>query len=202
MTSATAPLILASTSKARAEMLRNAGLVCETVPPRVDEVAAKSALVAEGTTPRNLADALAELKAVKVSSRRPDALVLGADQVLEFEGRALDKPDTHAAARAGLEAFSGKTHRLFSAAVIAENGRPVFRTCESVTLHVRRLSTGFLDEYFAQSDDGLLDCVGGYRLESRGVQLFDRIDGDYFAVLGLPLIAILGYLRERGHLTA
>lgn len=195
-------IILASTSAIRAKLLRDAGVTIETVPPRVDESALKASLLAEEVTPVDLAASLAEMKSTKVSARMPGTLVLGADQVLDFEGEVFDKPGDLSTARAHLKRLSGRRHRLISAAVISEGGKPVFRATQSVTLHMRPLGAEFLDMYLQQAGPEILSCVGGYQLEGLGAQLFHRIDGDYFVVLGLPLLDILGYLRERGILRA
>ena len=195
-------LILASGSKTRADMLESAGVEVEIVPPRVDESSAKVALLSEGHSAADLADALAELKAIKVSSRTPGRLVLGADQVLEQDGKLFDKPQSVEQAKEHLSSFSAKRHKLISAAVIAENGRAVFRARQVTTLHVRPLSDAFLNDFLARTSESVLDCVGAYALEGLGAQLFHKIEGDYFTVLGLPLLDVLGYLRERGYLTA
>ncbi|MEM1314881.1 MAG: Maf family protein [Pseudomonadota bacterium] len=197
---ATPPLILASASEARATLLRNAGVAIETLPARIDEAELKAALAAEDAPARDVADALAEVKALRISARRPQSLVLGADQVLVCEGRLFDKPGDLAEARAQLETLSGKPHQLLSAAVIAEEGRPVWRHVGTARLVMRPLSPAFLDAYVAQMGEDLLTTVGAYKLEGLGSQLFARVDGDYFSVLGLPLLETLGFLRIRGRL--
>ena len=193
----TAALTLASASAIRAALLRNAGLAVETAPSGVDEAALKAGLMHEGATPRDLADALAAAKAVKVSMRRA-GLVIGADTTLDLDGALYDKPASLDEARAHLRAFRGRTHRLHSAAVIAEGGRAVWRRVETASLSVRDFSEDFLDAYLAAEGEALLASVGCYRLEGLGAQLFSRIEGDYFTILGLPLLAILDYLRMRG----
>lgn len=192
---------LASQSSARQTILRNAGVAFEAVSPGVDEDAAKAGLLAEAASPRDIADALAEMKAVKVSARRP-GLVIGADQTLDLEGALIDKVHTLEAARERLIALRGTTHKLHSAVVVARDGRPLWRTIESAKLSVRPFSDAWLDAYVAQRGEALLWSVGCYELEREGVQLFDRIDGDYFAILGLPLIGLLDFLRLHGALTA
>lgn len=191
------PLTLASTSRARSELLRNAGLTFESVAPRVDEEAAKAALLADGVGPREIADALAEMKAVRVSRGR-EGLVVGADQTLELEGELVDKAPDLEAARAQLQALRGRTHVLHSAVVVALDGQPIWRELKSAKLTVRAFSDDFLDAYMAREGDELLHVVGGYRLEGAGVLLFERIDGDYFTILGLPMLGLLDLLRRYG----
>lgn len=184
-------------------MLAQAGVAHDAVAPHVDEAELKAALLAEGASPRSLADALAEAKAIKISGRHPDALVLGADQVLALpDGRTLDKPNSLAEAAGHLRTLRGVEHRLISAAVIAEGGRAVWRFVDTAHLHVRDFSDDFLDAYLATEGEALLTSVGAYRLEGLGAQLFSRIRGDYFTILGLPLLAVLDYLRVRGVLIA
>lgn len=193
------PLILASTSAVRRAMLSNAGVPHDAMAPNVDEDELKIALKAEGASPRALADALAETKAVKISRRAPGALVLGADQVLALpDGTMFDKPADRAGAAAQLRSLRGVEHRLISAAVIAENGAPVWRFVDTAALQVRDFSEEWLDAYLEAEGEALFGCVGGYRLEGPGAQLFARVRGDYFTVLGLPLLAVLDYLRTRG----
>lgn len=193
-------LVLASTSTTRRALLTAAGVAHEAVSPRVDEVAVKATLPADA---RTVADALAELKAVKVSRARLGELVLGCDQTLALDdGGLFDKPADRDALRRQLLALSGRRHRLFSACVAAIDGEPIWRAIEVVALAVRPLSPGFIDAYIAAEGDGLLDCVGGYRIEGRGVQLFERIEGSHFAILGLPLLPLLAWLRVRGELAA
>lgn len=190
-------LVLASTSAARRAMLDAAGVPHEAVSAGVDEDAAKAALAhLDG---RALADALAELKAVKVSARRPGDLVLGCDQTLELEdGTLLDKPGTTLANQ--LRQLSGRTHRLHSAVVAAENGQPLWRYVERAKLTMRVLSEAFIADYVAEEGTAVAGCVGGYRIEGRGAQLFSRIEGSHFTILGLPLLPLLDWLRVRGDL--
>jgi len=191
--------VLASTSAARRAMLSAAGVRHEAVPPHVDEDEVKAALRAEGASPRAVADALAEAKAVKVSARLPGALVLGADQVLALpDGTMLDKPADRAAAAAQLRCLRGREHRLISAAVVAENGAAVWRFVDTATLEVRPFSDDWLEAYLDAEGEAVLGCVGSYRLEGLGAQLFSRVGGDHFTILGLPLLALLGYRRTRG----
>jgi septum formation protein len=191
-------LILASSSPIRRALLDRAGVPHEAMPARLDEEALRAALEAEGTTPRDMADALAEAKALKLAARHPDALVLGCDQVLEFDGRAMGKAKSRDEAAAQLSALSGKTHRLHSAAVICEKGRPVWRHVGTVRLTMRSLSPAVLASYLDRNWPGVEDCVGAYKIEEEGVRLFARIEGGYFDVLGLPLLEVLGYLALRG----
>jgi septum formation protein len=192
-------LILASQSVGRRALLTNAGVPHEAVTAGVDEDAAKASLRAGGISARNLADALAELKAVKVSRKRPGDVVLGCDQTLALDdGTMFDKAESMEALAGQLRAVSGKTHSLFSAMVIAEGGVPVWRHVERVKLTMRPLSDGFIADYLAAEGDGLLSGVGGYRIEGRGIQLFERVEGSHFAIIGLPLLPLLAYLRTRG----
>ena len=187
-------LVLASTSPSRRLMLENAGVPFEAVSPLVDEDAAKASL--GDLPPRDLADALAELKARKVSAARPGDLVLGCDSVVALDdGTRIDKPGEDLAKQ--LRLMSGRTHRLHSAAVVCENGQPVWRAVEVATMHVRPLSDAFIAQYVA-SDPEAKWCAGGYRIEGPGAQLFSRVDGSWFAIMGLPLIPLLAWLRARG----
>jgi septum formation protein len=190
---------LASKSAARLAILRQAGIEFEAVVAGVDEDAAKAGLLAEGSSPREVADALAEMKAVKISTRRP-GLVIGADQTLDLAGRLIDKVGTLDEARALLLALRGQTHRLHSAVVVAQGGQPIWRVVQSAKLSVRPFSDAWLDGYLARRGEHILHCVGCYELESEGVQLFDAIDGDYFTILGLPLVGLLDVLRRHGAL--
>lgn len=194
-------LILASGSPVRAALLEQARIPFTAKPARVDEEAVKASLLAEGASPRDVADALAELKALKVSERNPGVLVLGCDQVLDLEGGLLSKPASPDEARLQLNALSGKPHKLYSAAVICEDGRPLWRQIGEVRLRMRPLSAGFIDDYVSRNWDSIRETVGCYKLEEEGVRLFTRIDGDYFSVLGLPLLDVISYLSLRGDLT-
>jgi len=194
-------LVLASTSAARRAMLDAAGVPFEAVAARVDEDAAKAALRARGLSARDLADALAELKALKVSSGRPGDVIIGSDQTLELEdGAMLDKPGDALADQ--IRMLAGKRHRLHSAAVAVENGQSIWRHVETVALTMRSLSEDFIADYIAQEGAAVAGCVGGYRIEGRGAQLFTRIEGSHFAILGLPLLPLLDWLRVRGMLAA
>lgn len=197
------PLVLASTSQSRRDVLTAAGVPFEAVAPQVDEDELKLSLRAAGASPRDQADALAEAKAVKVSRLLPGALVLGCDQILETDdGGTLDKAPDMAAQRAQLLSLRGRPHRLIAAAVVAEDGRAVWRQAETAKMFVRNFSEAWLDEYLAAEGPDLLWGVGGYRIEGLGAQLFARVIGDQYAIRGLPLFPLLAYLRERGVMTS
>ena len=193
----TAPVILASKSQARAQVLEGAGVPFAIVTAGVDEDAVKQAMLGQGASVRDIADALAEAKAARVSTGRPE-LVIGADQTLEFEGRLYDKVETREAARERLSLMRGKPHALHSAVVVARNGQAVWREVATARLQMRDFSDAFLDDYLAREGEAALGSVGCYRLEGPGAQLFSRIDGDYFSILGLPLLGLLELLRREG----
>jgi septum formation protein len=193
-----AGLVLASTSASRQALLRGAGVDFEVVAPHVDEDAIKLAMLQTGETPRAMADALAQAKAVKVSLRLPGMLVLGCDQMLSYGANlTLDKPRDMAEARQHLMTLQGKDHKLIGAAVIALDGKPIWRIVDTATLTMRQLGPAFIDWYLATEGEALLSSVGAYRLEALGSHLFSRIQGDYFTILGLPLLHLLQYLRDR-----
>ena len=192
------PLILASASPSRREMLRNAGLEFEVVPSGVDEDEVKLGLTAERASARDIATTLAEMKAVRVSTRRPGAMVIGADSTLACEGKLYDKPPTIEAAREQLKALSGRTHELVSSVVVARNGARLWHTTETGRLTMRPLSEAFLDAYLARAGEAVCASVGAYQLEGLGAHLFSRVDGDYFTVLGMPLLPLLIFLAEHG----
>jgi septum formation protein len=179
-------------------MLKSAGLDFVIDPADIDEDAAKNLAL----SPEQIAVHLADEKALAVSARRTDALVLGADQILLFEGRLISKCRDMTEARALLLALSGKSHELISAAALARAGRVEWRTLDRVRLQMRPLSGAFIDDYLAQEGPDLLSGVGCYRMEGRGAQLFTAVTGDYFSILGLPLLPVLAALRERGMLAA
>lgn len=189
-------LVLASGSRIRAELLENAGLSIEIDPADIDERAVEEPLLKAGFSPEDLALVLAEAKANDVSKRRPGDLVIGADQILAFEGERHTKPENMEAARRQLLAFSGKTHELLSAVVISKDGEAVWRHVSIARLTMRDLSPAFVGHYLAQVGDTALSSVGAYQLEGPGVQLFEKIEGDYFTVLGLPLLPLLAELRK------
>ena len=191
-------LILASASTARAGMLSAAGVAIETRPARIDEEAIKAAMLSEGAPPRDIADKLAELKALRISGRTPGQMVLGADQVLVHDGALYSKAEDMDQARAQLIRLRGTRHQLLSAAVIALDGEPIWRHVGQVRLTMRPFSDEFLDDYLERFGELALGSVGCYHLEGLGAQLFSRVEGDYFTVLGLPLLEVLGFLRARG----
>ncbi|MDI3337805.1 nucleoside triphosphate pyrophosphatase [Defluviimonas aestuarii] len=191
-------LILASGSEVRAQLLLNAGLGVEVIPARIDEEAIRAALVAEDASPRDLADTLAEMKARKISDKQPDALVLGCDQILECRREVFAKPAHPDDAHDQLRRLRGQTHRLLSAAVIVEGGKPIWRHIGEVRLTMHNISDAYLDDYVTHNWDSIRETVGCYKLEEEGVRLFSRIEGDYFNVLGLPLIELLTWLGIRG----
>ena len=193
-----ARLLLASKSEARRAMLAAAGVAFETVEAELDEGAAKAGLEAAGFDPRGVAEELAQLKALSVAAGRGD-LVIGADQTLELEdGTMLSKPSSRAEAFDQLRSLSNRTHLLHSAAVVVEDSETRWWQSETAALTMRPLSDAFLKAYLEREYEAIRWSVGGYRIEGPGVQLFERIEGSHFAVLGLPLLPLLAYLRERG----
>ncbi len=200
MPSAAPPLILASGSPYRRGMLEAAGLSFEVVVADVDETALKRALAARAPKPQaaEVAERLACAKAVAVSTRHPEALVIGADQVLALGEELFDKPGGVAAARAQLARLRGKTHRLISAVALAQGESVLWSHCGEATLTMRAFSDAFLDRYVAAAGPRIAGIVGAYEIEGPGVQLFDRIEGDHFTIIGLPLVPLLAELRSRG----
>ena len=190
-------IILASGSQSRRAVLTAAGIEADTIKPNVDEDAAKASFRASDMKVRDQAMQLAELKSVKISMREP-GLVIGCDQMLSLDGEAFDKPVDLADARNHLVKLSGKAHTLETAIVISEEGKPVWRHLARPKLTVRPLSDAFIDTYVEAVGEPLLSTVGAYQLEGLGAQLFTRIEGDYFSILGLPLLPLLDYLRTRG----
>ena len=200
-------IVLASGSAIRGQMLSNAGIAFEAIVPRVDEEMIKIALQAEKATPRDIADALAETKARKIGGKHPDKLVIGCDQVLDFDvldfdGQILSKPQTPDEAKEQLKALRGKRHSLLSAVVVYHQLEPLWRHVGQVRLYMRDISDSYLNEYVDRNWPSLQSSVGGYKLEEEGVRLFSRIEGDYFTILGLPLIEMINYLTASGDLKA
>lgn len=193
-------LILASGSATRQAMLAAANVSFKAEKPYLDEDAIRAAMQAEGAPPRDIADLLAEMKARKISEKFPGALVLGSDQVLETDGTVLGKPDSRESAQAQLVRLRGKTHRLLSAAVLVEDGKPVWRHVGVVRLTMRNFTDAYCDAYLDRNWPAVASSVGGYMLESEGVRLFSQVQGDYFTVLGLPLLELLSYLTLRGEI--
>lgn len=193
-------IVLASGSEIRKALFAQAGVSIEVSIPRVDEVAIKESLLADGAPPRDIADALAEAKARRVSGKRPGDLVIGCDQVLAFGDRILSKPQTSDEAQAQLRMLSGQRHQLLSASVIYEGGKPVWRHIGQARLIMRDLSEAYVADYVARNWDSIRHSVGSYKLEEEGVRLFSRIEGSYFDILGLPFLEILNYLVLRGEI--
>lgn len=191
------PLILASTSRTRHALVEAAGIVAETRAPGVDERAIEEPFRASGAPIEDLALILAREKALAVSQGEPGRYVLGADQTLECEGVQFNKPTDTERAKVQIAALSGRTHHLHSAAAVAYNGEVVFQTVATADLTMRTLSEDFIARYVAEVGDAVLSSVGGYQIESIGVQLFSRISGDHFTILGLPLLSVMDYFREK-----
>jgi septum formation protein len=192
------PLILASSSPTRSALLRQAGLDHRTAPPRVDEDAAKAALIAEGATPRDIADTLAELKARKIAEKEPTSLVLGCDQTLSLSGQLFSKPESPDHATRQITTLQGQTHTLHSALVLYESARPVWRHIAESRLTMRPLSSAFITAYVARNWPDISYSVGGYLIESTGITLFSDIRGEHSAILGLPIPPFISYLATRG----
>jgi septum formation protein len=191
-------LILASGSAARQAILRQAGLRFEAMPADVDEMAVKSAAKAAGSAASAAALALAGLKAEFISRSHPDALVIGADQLLVCGSEWFDKPADLAAAGRALARLSGRAHVLETAACAVQGGRMLWQHSAAPRLSMRQLSPEFIAGYLAAEGEALCACVGAYLLEGAGIQLFEQIEGDFFTILGLPLLALLGFLRQAG----
>lgn len=194
-------IVLASGSTARRDLLRMAGIAfdAETLP--IDEDAVKQAMRQSGASVVDTAIELAELKAYRVSSRRPDRLIVGADQMLEIEGEWLDKPKNLEQAKDHLLHLRNKTHRLISAVVVVKDGTRLWHTVSTATMTMRPFTDQFLNDYLDKGGEGLLGSVGAYKLEGLGIQLFSAIEGDYFTILGLPLLPLLDFLRNHNEVT-
>lgn len=196
------PLLLASTSAIRRHVLTEAGIGVTALAARVDEEAIRQALLAEGASPQDVADTLAESKARKIADKHPQDLVLGCDQVLDFDRKIITKAESLDQVRAQLLMLRGKTHRLLSAAVLYDQGRPIWRHVATARLTMRDFSDSYLDGYLARNWPDVSDSVGGYKLEREGSRLFAAIEGDFFTILGLPLLPLMAYLGLRGFIDA
>jgi septum formation protein len=190
-------LILASSSATRVGIFQGAGLVFKTERPTVDEATIRRSMIASGADVESGAARLADLKALEISAKHPAGLVVGADQILEHEGAWFEKPVNIDQARNQLEQLSGGQHRLISSVAVALNNSVIWRHTDHAVLNMRTLSEGFLTDYLQIMGDRLLSSVGGYQIESLGAQLFDSVTGDYFTILGLPLLPVLKFLREK-----
>lgn len=190
-------LVLASASPSRRQLLANAGLSFDIEPAGIDEEEITRSLGSRAA-PQELASTLAEMKAVKVSSRHPEAIVIGADSTLACKGRLFDKPPTLEAARKQLLALRGQTHELFSSVVVARGGQRLWHWAERARLTMRPFNASFVDAYLSRAGQDVLTSVGAYQLEGLGAHLFTRVDGDYFTILGLPLLPLLSFLAGHG----
>ena len=189
-------LILASKSPFRAALLKNAGIEFTSQSADIDERAAETPLYETGATPDDVALVLAEAKALNVSEAHPDAVVIGCDQTLSLGDQVFHKPENMEQARRQLLQFSGKTHQLNSAVVLAKNGQTLWRHVSVARMTMRDLDPGFIGRYLGRVGDIALSSVGAYQIEGSGIQLFDKIDGDYFTIVGLPLLPLLAQLRK------
>ncbi|MEI8144033.1 MAG: Maf family protein [Alphaproteobacteria bacterium] len=191
-------LVLASKSKARAAMLAQAGITVDLMPADIDERALDALLAGKGAAPDAIAVELAEAKALAVSQKAPGRAVIGADQTLALGSQRFSKPANLAQARVHLQAFRGRIHHLHSGVALAQDGEVLFSAVSSAAMHVRDFSDAFIDSYLDAIGDQALTSVGCYQFEGLGIQLFDRIEGDYFTILGMPLLDLLGALRRHG----
>ncbi|MFI0846706.1 Maf-like protein [Mesorhizobium sp. IMUNJ 23232] len=194
----TKPFVLASSSPFRKTMLANAGLDFTAIAAEIDERAVEAPLAGSGATPEEVAEILAVAKATEVSERHPGALVLGCDQTLSLGDRLFHKPRDMEDARRHLLALSGKTHHLNSAAVLLRDGDVVWRTVSVARLTMRTLDPAYIGQHLARVGQKALQSVGAYQIEGEGIQLFDKIEGDYFTIVGLPLLPVLAALRDLG----
>jgi len=191
-------LILATSSQSRRQMMAKSGLEVEALPARIDEEAIRAALKGESAKPRDIADVLAEMKARKIAERHPDAVVIGSDQILTFDGQVFGKPETIEEARTQLQVLRGGTHQLISAVVVYEEARPVWRHMDEARLVMRPFSDSWLDGYLQRNWDSIRHSAGGYKLEEEGVRLFTEVKGDWFTIMGMPLLPLLAWLGNRG----
>lgn len=195
-------IILASASPARTALLANAGVAHSVAPAAVDEDGIRRSLLKDGTAPKDVAPALAEAKALDISAAEPGVLVIGADQLLVRNGAIYDKPRSLEAAAGQLRELRGRGHDLITSVCLAESARVTWRHTEVARLQMRQLSDQFIADYLSAGGAALLSSVGAYQLEGLGGQLFSRVEGDYFSILGLPLLPLLAALRERGVLAS
>lgn len=195
-------VLLASSSVSRQQLLRAAGVDFTAHAPRVDEEAVRASLEAEKASARDIADTLAEMKAIKIAERYPQACVIGADQVLECDGQVFGKPGDPDAARQQLRALRGRVHLLHSAVVVCHEARPVWRHVDTARLTMRPFSDSYLEDYLARNWESAQHSVGCYKIEEEGIRLFSHIQGDHFTMLGLPLLQLLGYLSGRNFIEA
>jgi septum formation protein len=192
-------IILASNSKIRAELLENTGLSFEIQPANIDEAAIREIFRTEEMDPADVAEVLAETKATEISKKNPDALVIGCDQILALGDEIFEKPKNRDEAQSALFKLRGKTHTLISAVVLVKNNEVIWRYSENANLKMHEFSPEFLGQYMALCGDKILSSVGAYQLESFGIHLFEEIKGDYFTVLGFPILALLKFLRSKGY---
>ncbi len=192
------PVILASASPSRAHLLAAAGVPHRVVPANIDEAEVKRSLTSEGTPPTAIAETLAELKAQQVSRRYPEALVIGADQVLDRGGQLFDKPADLDHARAHLIALRGRRHTLMTSVCVVRDAAVVWHYNDQAHLDMRQLSDAFIEWYIERMGERICESVGAYKLEGLGAQLFSNIEGDFFTILGLPLLPLLDFLRNHG----
>lgn len=191
-----APVMLASTSPFRRQLLENAGLEIEAVAPQIDERAVEEPLQGSGMNPEDIAMILAEAKATEVSERYPDRWVIGGDQTLSLDEQLFHKPADMEGARRHLLALSGRTHQLNSAVVLARNGEALWRHISIARMTMRKLDPGFIGRHLSSVGASALSSVGAYQIEGKGIQLFEKIDGDYFTIVGMPLLPLLAELRR------
>jgi septum formation protein len=192
------PLILASGSKTRARMLRSAGVPIEIAVPNIDEPELMASLNASGASAAHVAEVLAEMKAQRIAPRFPGRFVLGCDQMLESEGLWLGKPTDRSHARQELRMLRGRSHSLITCAVLVRDDERIWHHVDRAELRMRDFSDAFLEQYLAEAGEDILRSVGAYQLEGLGAQLFERVSGDFFTILGLPLLPVLAILREHG----
>ena len=195
-------LLLASASPIRLTLLRNAGLSVSAQPARIDEDAVRASLAVDRAKARDVADTLAELKARKLADRNPTALVLGCDQVLEFGDQSWSKPADLPQARSQLQILRGKSHHLHSALVLYHDAKPIWRHIGSAKLTMADHSDAYLDAYLSRNWPQVAGCVGAYQIEGEGIRLFSAVEGDYFTILGLPLLPLLAFLSLRGFIAS